>query len=214
MKSRFLAVLGFALASAISQGVQPPLAVAYCTGDCDRNGTVVSGDLGEWVNCRGIAFGSRPLSVCTACDCNEDGVVSDAEWMQAQQNAGGSCSASECPAATVTPVNTPTRTATNTSAIPTRTRTPTVGPATATPIVTPTSSATATAIPGTCVGDCDNSGGVVVNELVIGVNITLERAAVSACQSFDANNSATVSIDELVRGVNNLLGSCSAGTDE
>jgi hypothetical protein len=38
-----------------------------------------------------------------------------------------------------------------------------------------------------CVGDCDESGTVTVNELVIGVNIALSRAALEACTSFDAS---------------------------
>lgn len=61
-----------------------------------------------------------------------------------------------------------------------------------------------------CVGDCDNSGAVTVNELVIGTNIALERAQLSTCPVFDPNNSGTVTVNELVTGVNNLLDDCPA----
>lgn len=81
---------------------------------------------------------------------------------------------------------------------PTRTPTPTRPPRTSTP--TPPQI--------TCVGDCDGSGNVVVNELVLGVNIALVRQPLSLCLPFDPNSSGSVSVDELVRGVNNALRSC------
>ena len=116
--------LGLALAvciiGAVTDIVRPCLAGAYCTGDCDGNGIVVSG---EYVECRGIAFGSRPLSQCPACDCDESGVVTTAEWMRAEQNVLGGCGASECPAATATPGTPATRTPTQTPVVPTSTRT-------------------------------------------------------------------------------------------
>jgi hypothetical protein len=197
--------LSIALAFVVIELAQPPLARAYCTGDCDANGTTSTA---EYVNCRGIFFGSRPLSECPRCDCDENGTVSQAELTQAEQNAAGSCNVSECPMATGTPQSTATATstATPTSAIPTRTRTPTEPPSS--PSSTPSTDATATPVPGACVGDCDDSGAVVVNEVVVGVNITLERAEVSSCPSFDANATTTGSIDELVRGVNHLLRGC------
>lgn len=80
---------------------------------------------------------------------------------------------------------------------PTRTSTPTRLPRTSTP--TPVSM---------CVGDCDGSDGVVVNELVLGVNIALGRLDLSLCLAFDPNDSGSVSVDELVRGVNNALRGC------
>lgn len=64
-----------------------------------------------------------------------------------------------------------------------------------------------------CVGDCDESGSVRVNELIVGVNIALERAALSLCASFDASGNAAVEVNELVTGVNNALGGCPAITD-
>src|SRR5262245_7421282 len=61
------------------------------------------------------------------------------------------------------------------------------------------------AVHAQCVGDCDNSNTVTVNELVTGVNIALDRANISTCPSFDADSSDTVTVNELVTGVNNLL---------
>jgi hypothetical protein len=40
-----------------------------------------------------------------------------------------------------------------------------------------------------------------VDELLIGVNIALERARIDACSSFDYNGDAAVTIDELLRAV-------------
>ncbi|HVN83673.1 MAG TPA: hypothetical protein VMW17_02390 [Candidatus Binatia bacterium] len=61
-----------------------------------------------------------------------------------------------------------------------------------------------------CVGDCDGSNTVSVDELVKGVNIALGLADVSTCSAFDADNSNTVTVDELVKGVNNALSGCSS----
>lgn len=59
-----------------------------------------------------------------------------------------------------------------------------------------------------CVGDCDGGNTVTVNELVTGVNIALDRAALSTCPQFDADSSGGVAVNELVQGVNNLLRGC------
>lgn len=85
--------------------------------------------------------------------------------------------------------------------------TPTPSP---TPTVTIGNSPTPTATSGpiACVGDCDQSGVVVVNELVTGVNIALDRAAVTTCPDFDADGSESVTVNELVSGVNALLRGC------
>lgn len=57
-------------------------------------------------------------------------------------------------------------------------------------------------------GDCDQSNSVAINELVIGVNIALGRAALTICPPFDTNNSMTVTVDELVTGVRAALQGC------
>jgi hypothetical protein len=62
--------------------------------------------------------------------------------------------------------------------------------------------------PGLCVGDCDESDSVVVNELVTGVNIALDRADIEDCRAFDRDDSGTVQVNELVSGVDNLLRGC------
>lgn len=64
-----------------------------------------------------------------------------------------------------------------------------------------------------CAGDCNDDGFVFVNELVSGVNIALDRAALSACPSFDTNDSDAVEVNELVTGVNNALRGCPVITD-
>src|SRR5262245_54365749 len=60
-----------------------------------------------------------------------------------------------------------------------------------------------------CVGDCSNDGMVAINELIIGVNIALERQPVSACPAFQ-NSQGRVDISQLIKGVNNALGGCPA----
>jgi hypothetical protein len=59
-----------------------------------------------------------------------------------------------------------------------------------------------------CVGDCDESGSVAVNELVTGVNIALGTATVDTCPSFDANGDGVVAVNELITAVNNALEGC------
>ena len=221
MNAKIRVRLGLALTiciiGAVIDIVRPCLAGAYCTGDCDGSGTVVNG---EFVDCRGIAFGSRPLSVCPACDCDENGVVTTEEWMRAERNVMSGCSVRECPGATATPGTPATSTPTSTVAVPTSTRTitrtplptstttATAPPATASASSTPASDPTPTVPHFPCIGDCDFSGAVAVNEVVVGVNILLERAEVTSCEAFDPNRTTTVSVNELVRGVNNLLEGC------
>jgi hypothetical protein len=65
--------------------------------------------------------------------------------------------------------------------------------------------------PGVCVGDCDEDGFVVVNELVTGVNIALGIVPVSACAAFDRDDDNGVSVDELVAAVANALKGCGDG---
>jgi len=60
-----------------------------------------------------------------------------------------------------------------------------------------------------CVGDCDGTGTVVINELVLGVNIVLGRQPASACLAF-ANAQGLVDIAQLILGVNNAMNGCVA----
>ena len=61
---------------------------------------------------------------------------------------------------------------------------------------------------GDCVGDCDDSGDVAINELIIGVNISLGTADIGQCLAFDNNDSGEVEINELIGGVNSSLAGC------
>jgi hypothetical protein len=82
------------------------------------------------------------------------------------------------------------------------TPTPTVTPQPPTPTITPTRA------PVPCVGDCDGSGAVAVNELVISVNVALGNLAIEACTDIDVNDSDAVEINELIAAVNAALAGC------
>ncbi|MDX2168469.1 MAG: hypothetical protein SF182_15450 [Deltaproteobacteria bacterium] len=70
--------------------------------------------------------------------------------------------------------------------------------------------ASAGAAEAQCVGDCNGDGEVTINELIVGVNIALGSANVSACPSFDANGDGEVAINELIAAVNAALSGCPA----
>jgi cysteine-rich repeat protein len=59
-----------------------------------------------------------------------------------------------------------------------------------------------------CVGDCNDNGTVVVNELITGVNIALGTADLTACSSFDKSGDQQVTVSELITAVNNALTGC------
>jgi hypothetical protein len=59
-----------------------------------------------------------------------------------------------------------------------------------------------------CVGDCDGSGDVRVNELLVMVNIALGSADISACVAGDSNNDGSITINEILAAVNNALTGC------
>src|SRR5262245_24845863 len=61
-----------------------------------------------------------------------------------------------------------------------------------------------------CVGDCDGSGEVTVDEIITMVNIALSNAPLSACPAGDADGSGEITIDEIIIAVNNALGMCPA----
>jgi len=67
---------------------------------------------------------------------------------------------------------------------------------------------TATVAPGSCAGDCDGSGMVVVAELIRGVRIALELAAADECAAVDVDGSGTVSVAELITAVGRALAGC------
>jgi hypothetical protein len=111
-------------------------------------------------------------------------------------------------AATPQPTDTATSALTP-SASPTPTSNATVTP---TPVAsqTPTPSPTLTATPPvqSCIGDCNNSGTVTIDELVKGVNIALALQPISTCPSLNVNDQGTVTVDALIRAVNNALKGC------
>ena len=59
-----------------------------------------------------------------------------------------------------------------------------------------------------CVGDCDGSGDVTVNELITMVNIALGSAPLSSCPVGDADGNGDIAINEIIVAVNNALGVC------
>jgi len=75
---------------------------------------------------------------------------------------------------------------------------------------TPTPTSTPTPALARCLGDCDASGDVTVNELITMVNIALGSANISLCAVGDADSSGTIEINEIIAAVNNALASCSA----
>jgi hypothetical protein len=107
--------------------------------------------------------------------------------------------------ATHTPTNTPPNTPTDTprpTATPLATSTPT------NPFPTPTPPSSLTPTPSaSCTGDCDSSGDVTVNELIILVNIALGNAQPSACLN-GIPVGAEVDITLIIQAVNSALTGC------
>ena len=59
-----------------------------------------------------------------------------------------------------------------------------------------------------CPGDCDGSGDVSINELIVMVNIALGSAPVSDCPAGDADGNGVISINEVIAAVNAALNGC------
>lgn len=120
--------------------------------------------------------------------------------------------------ATATPLRAPTATATleptplathTQMPLPTISGTPTRA---ATAAATPTTTATETPIPTVtaiaCVGDCDGSGDVTVNELIAMVTIDLGTASLSVCTAGDADGNGEITINEILIAVIRALNGC------
>jgi len=60
----------------------------------------------------------------------------------------------------------------------------------------------------TCVGDCNGSGDVSVDEIVLMVNIAAGQTPLSDCAAADRDGSGDVTIDEIIAAVGYALGSC------
>jgi hypothetical protein len=56
-----------------------------------------------------------------------------------------------------------------------------------------------------CVGDCNGTGSVTINELILGVNIALGLRPITDCPAFDTDFSGSVSVAELIAAVNVAL---------
>lgn len=67
--------------------------------------------------------------------------------------------------------------------------------------------ATLTILPS-CAGDCDGDGNVSVDELVLGVGITMDQVPVSECRPIDADGDTEVSVAEVVSAVAIALSNC------
>lgn len=66
----------------------------------------------------------------------------------------------------------------------------------------------ALAAPAPCVGDCDQSGTVTIAELLTGVNIALERSALTSCPDFDSGQDGLLQINELLGAVRSAIEGC------
>ncbi len=60
-----------------------------------------------------------------------------------------------------------------------------------------------------CVGDCDGSGDVTVNDLITMVNVALGNAPLAECSSGDVDGSLQITIDEIIEAVRGALAGCS-----
>ena len=67
---------------------------------------------------------------------------------------------------------------------------------------------TPTPVSPACIGDCDRSGRVTVEELVRGVTILLHESGPADCLAIDADSDGGVVISEAVRAVANAMDGC------
>jgi CSLREA domain-containing protein len=82
--------------------------------------------------------------------------------------------------------------------------------ATASSTETPTPAATPTVTPIACVGDCNHSGEVTIEEIITMANIALGNSLVSACVAGDVNRDGEITVNEIIAAVNNALNGCPA----
>jgi plastocyanin len=60
----------------------------------------------------------------------------------------------------------------------------------------------------TCPGDCDGSGDVTINELIVMVNVALGSAPVADCPTGDSDGNGEIAINEIIAAVNTALNGC------
>ncbi len=61
-----------------------------------------------------------------------------------------------------------------------------------------------------CVGDCDDSGQVTVDEILAMVNVALGIDPVTTCNAGDANQDGQITVDEILAAVDNALNGCAS----
>jgi len=110
--------------------------------------------------------------------------------------------ATPTPTFTSTPSVTPTDTA---SPTPTPSGAPTLSPS---PTSTSTPPGTTTPTPIPCVGDCDSSGQVTVDEILSMVHVALGNPNISTCLAGDANHDNQITVDEILTAVGTALNGC------
>lgn len=59
-----------------------------------------------------------------------------------------------------------------------------------------------------CIGDCNVDRDVTIDELMVGVNISLGESGVDSCVAFDADVSESVTVDEVITGMTMGLEGC------
>lgn len=65
-----------------------------------------------------------------------------------------------------------------------------------------------------CVGDCDSSQYVTVDEVLVGVNIALGQQQLAVCSAFDRDANESLTVDELISGVDAALNGCTVPAAE
>ena len=131
----------------------------------------------------------------------------------ATPTATASTTATDLPTLTPAPSSTPTDSPTATwsataTCTPTvsATSTATVSPS-ATVSATPTVTATASATP-LCAGDCNASGRVTVDEIVLLADVALGHGDAKECPAGDHNHDGVITVDEVLSAVNAALQGC------
>ncbi len=63
----------------------------------------------------------------------------------------------------------------------------------------------------TCVGDCNGSGDVTVNEILVMVNVAPGTTDVTTCAAGDPNHDGAITINEILAAVGSVLNGCVSG---
>ena len=119
--------------------------------------------------------------------------------------AAAIATSTKTPSASPTPIATPLPSETASPA-PSSTSTPL--PSSPTPFASAPPSLTPTAVGRLCIGDCNASAAVTIEELVLMVNIALGQREASACAAGDRNADGQVTVNEVVAAVSAALQGC------